>query len=49
LHTPLTDKTKNVLSGETLAKTKTGVIIVHAVGAAKGSAYWRPAFRGYAA
>ena len=30
LHTPLTDKTKNILSVETLAKTKRGVIIVNA-------------------
>jgi D-3-phosphoglycerate dehydrogenase len=30
LHTPLTDKTKNILSAETLAKTKRGVIIVNA-------------------
>ncbi len=30
LHTPLTDKTKNILSVEALAKTKQGVIIVNA-------------------
>jgi D-3-phosphoglycerate dehydrogenase len=30
LHTPLTDKTKNILSAEALAKTKEGVIIVNA-------------------
>jgi D-3-phosphoglycerate dehydrogenase len=30
LHTPLTDKTKNILSGDALAKTKRGVIIVNA-------------------
>ena len=30
LHTPLTDKTKNILAAETLAKTKRGVIIVNA-------------------
>jgi D-3-phosphoglycerate dehydrogenase len=30
LHTPLTDKTKNILSVEALAKTKGGVIIVNA-------------------
>jgi D-3-phosphoglycerate dehydrogenase len=30
LHTPLTDKTKNILSTEALAKTKRGVIIVNA-------------------
>jgi len=30
LHTPLTDKTKNILSGEALAKTKRGVIVVNA-------------------
>src|SRR5579859_3764803 len=30
LHTPLTDKTKNILSAEALAKTKPGVIIVNA-------------------
>ncbi|HVY84176.1 MAG TPA: phosphoglycerate dehydrogenase [Caulobacterales bacterium] len=30
LHTPLTDKTKNILSEEALAKTKKGVIIVNA-------------------
>ena len=30
LHTPLTDKTRNILSAETLAKTKKGVIIVNA-------------------
>ncbi len=30
LHTPLTDKTKNILSAEALAKTKAGVIIVNA-------------------
>ncbi|MES1199428.1 MAG: phosphoglycerate dehydrogenase [Pseudomonadota bacterium] len=30
LHTPLTDKTKNILSAEALAKTKKGVIIVNA-------------------
>jgi D-3-phosphoglycerate dehydrogenase len=30
LHTPLTDKTKNILSVEALAKTKRGVIIVNA-------------------
>jgi len=30
LHTPLTDKTKNILSAEALAKTKRGVIIVNA-------------------
>jgi D-3-phosphoglycerate dehydrogenase len=29
LHTPLTDKTRNILSAETLAKTKKGVIIVN--------------------
>jgi D-3-phosphoglycerate dehydrogenase len=30
LHTPLTDKTKNILSQENLAKTKRGVIVVNA-------------------
>src|SRR6202522_2913654 len=30
LHTPLTDKTKNILSAEALAKTKRGVIVVNA-------------------
>jgi D-3-phosphoglycerate dehydrogenase / 2-oxoglutarate reductase len=30
LHTPLTDKTRNILSAEALAKTKGGVIIVNA-------------------
>jgi D-3-phosphoglycerate dehydrogenase len=30
LHTPLTDKTRNILSAEALAKTKHGVIIVNA-------------------
>ncbi len=30
LHTPLTDKTKNILSAEAIAKTKRGVIIVNA-------------------
>jgi D-3-phosphoglycerate dehydrogenase / 2-oxoglutarate reductase len=30
LHTPLTDKTKNILSAETIAKTKRGVMIVNA-------------------
>ena len=30
LHTPLTDKTKNILSAEALANTKRGVIIVNA-------------------
>jgi D-3-phosphoglycerate dehydrogenase len=30
LHTPLTEKTKNILSAEALAKTKKGVIIVNA-------------------
>ena len=30
LHTPLTDKTKNILAAEALAKTKRGVIIVNA-------------------
>jgi D-3-phosphoglycerate dehydrogenase / 2-oxoglutarate reductase len=30
LHTPLTDKTRNILSEEALAKTKKGVIIVNA-------------------
>jgi D-3-phosphoglycerate dehydrogenase len=30
LHTPMTDKTKNILSAEALAKTKRGVIIVNA-------------------
>ena len=30
LHTPLTDKTRNILSAEALAKTKRGVIIVNA-------------------
>jgi D-3-phosphoglycerate dehydrogenase len=30
LHTPLTDKTKNILSEEALARTKKGVIIVNA-------------------
>ncbi|MES1198767.1 MAG: phosphoglycerate dehydrogenase [Pseudomonadota bacterium] len=30
LHTPLTEKTKNILSAENLAKTKKGVIIVNA-------------------
>jgi D-3-phosphoglycerate dehydrogenase / 2-oxoglutarate reductase len=30
LHTPLTDKTRNILSTEALAKTKRGVIIVNA-------------------
>jgi D-3-phosphoglycerate dehydrogenase len=30
LHTPLTDKTRNILSAEALAKTKKGVIIVNA-------------------
>jgi D-3-phosphoglycerate dehydrogenase len=30
LHTPLTDKTKNILSAEALAKTRRGVIIVNA-------------------
>ncbi|HET9232341.1 MAG TPA: phosphoglycerate dehydrogenase, partial [Vitreimonas sp.] len=30
LHTPLTDKTKNILSRENLAKTKRGVIVVNA-------------------
>jgi D-3-phosphoglycerate dehydrogenase len=29
LHTPLTDKTRNILSGENLAKTKKGVLIVN--------------------
>ena len=30
LHTPLTDKTKNILSAEAIAKTKRGVMIVNA-------------------
>src|ERR1700761_2438286 len=30
LHTPLTDKTRNILSAEAIAKTKEGVIIVNA-------------------
>jgi D-3-phosphoglycerate dehydrogenase len=30
LHTPLTDKTRNILSAEALAKTKRGVIVVNA-------------------
>ncbi len=30
LHTPLTDKTRNILSAEAIAKTKNGVIIVNA-------------------
>jgi len=30
LHTPLTEKTKNILSAEALAKTKKGVIVVNA-------------------
>ena len=30
LHTPLTDKTRNIVSGEAIAKTKRGVIIVNA-------------------
>ena len=30
LHTPLTDKTRNILSAEALAKTKPGVILVNA-------------------
>jgi D-3-phosphoglycerate dehydrogenase / 2-oxoglutarate reductase len=30
LHTPLTDKTRNILSAEALAKTKKGVIVVNA-------------------
>src|SRR6185503_5187578 len=30
LHTPLTDRTKNILSAEALAKTKKGIIIVNA-------------------
>ena len=30
LHTPLTDKTKNILSAEAIARTKKGVIIVNA-------------------
>src|SRR5271169_471205 len=30
LHTPLTDKTKNILSADAIAKTKRGVIIVNA-------------------
>ena len=30
LHTPLTDKTKNILSAEAIGKTKNGVIIVNA-------------------
>ena len=30
LHTPLTDKTKNILSAQALAKTKSGVILVNA-------------------
>src|SRR5258706_3958304 len=30
LHTPLTDKTKNILSADALARTKRGVIIVNA-------------------
>ena len=30
LHTPLTDKTRNILSAEALAKTKKGIIIVNA-------------------
>src|SRR5579872_4744622 len=30
LHTPLTDKTKNILSAEALAKTRRGVIVVNA-------------------
>src|SRR6202167_5453204 len=30
LHTPLTDKTRNILAADTLAKTKRGVIIVNA-------------------
>jgi D-3-phosphoglycerate dehydrogenase len=30
LHTPLTDKTRNILSAETIAKTRKGVIIVNA-------------------
>jgi D-3-phosphoglycerate dehydrogenase / 2-oxoglutarate reductase len=30
LHTPLTDKTRNILSAEAIAKTKKGVIIVNA-------------------
>jgi len=29
LHTPLTDKTRNILSAESLAKTKKGVFIVN--------------------
>jgi D-3-phosphoglycerate dehydrogenase len=30
LHVPMTEKTKNILSRENLAKTKKGVIIVNA-------------------
>ena len=34
LHTPLTDKTRNILSAEALAKTRPGVIIVNEIGRA---------------
>ena len=43
LHTPLTDKTKNILSAEALAKTKTGVLIVNC---ARGGLVDEAALRG---
>jgi D-3-phosphoglycerate dehydrogenase len=42
LHTPLTEKTKNILSRENLAKTKRGVIVVNA---ARGGLVDEPALR----
>jgi len=43
LHTPLTDKTKNILSADALARTKRGVIIVNA---ARGGLVDETALRG---
>jgi D-3-phosphoglycerate dehydrogenase len=43
LHTPLTDKTKNILSAEAIASTKRGVIIVNA---ARGGLVDEAALRG---
>jgi D-3-phosphoglycerate dehydrogenase len=43
LHTPLTDKTKNILSAEAIASTKRGVIIVNA---ARGGLVDETALRG---
>src|SRR6202453_2423474 len=42
LHTPLTEKTRNILSAEALARTKEGVIIVNA---ARGGLVDEPALR----